>query len=197
MIDSPPDLSALRCPDDRGARMIELVVAHTADLGPQTLAAARVLLDDVFAPEMTEADWEHALGGVHALVVEDGELVGHASVVQRRLLHAGRPLRAGYVEGVGVRADRRRRGHATAMMDALERIVRLGYDVGALGSTDEAADFYLARGWVRWEGPTFAPTLTGVVRTQAEEGWIFVLPGSAPLDLTGDLTCDWREGDPW
>ena len=166
--------------------MAELVVAHTADLEPRTLLAARALLDDVFAPEMTDEDWEHALGGVHAVVVDDGEVVGHASVVQRRLLHGGRALRAGYVEGVGVRADRRRRGHATAMMTALERVVRRAYDLGALGATQEAVDFYLSRGWLRWQGPAFALTPAGVVRTPDEEGWIFVLPGPVPLDPTGD-----------
>jgi hypothetical protein len=38
---------------------------------------------------MSDHDWDHALGGVHALVWEDGELIGHASVIQRRLLHGG------------------------------------------------------------------------------------------------------------
>ena len=172
-------------------------MAHTADLEPRTLLAARALLDDVFAPEMTDEDWEHALGGVHAVVVDDGEVVGHASVVQRRLLHGGRALRTGYVEGVGVRADRRRRGHATAMMTALERVVRRAYDLGALGATDAAVDLYLSRGWLRWRGPAFALTPAGVVRTIDEEGWIFVLPGPVPLDPSGDLTCDWRDGDVW
>ena len=55
-----------------------------------------------------EHDWEHALGGIHAIAYgDDGELVGHASVVQRRLLHGGRALRTGYVEGVGVRREAR------------------------------------------------------------------------------------------
>ena len=35
---------------------------------------------------VTDDDWEHGLGGIHALAYEDDELVGHASVVQRRLL---------------------------------------------------------------------------------------------------------------
>ena len=61
---------------------------------------------------------------MHALVWEDGELVGHAALVQRRLLHGGRALRAGYVEGVGVRPDRQRRGHGAALMAALERVLR-------------------------------------------------------------------------
>ena len=179
------------------ARVSQLIVAHTADLDAGTLAAARALLDAVFDPEMTDEDWEHALGGIHAVVVEDGEIIGHASVVQRRMLHGGHAWRTGYVEGVGVRADRRGRGHGTAMMAALERVVRSAYDLGALGSTDEAAAFYLARGWVRWEGPCFAFTPDGVVRTADEEGFVFVLPASAQLDPAGALTCDWRDGDVW
>src|SRR3712207_8893328 len=47
---------------------------------------------------------------------------------------------AGYVEGVAVRPDRRGRGHAAAVMSALERVVRSAYELGALGTTDEAAD---------------------------------------------------------
>ena len=86
--------------------MTDVRTAHTSDLDVATLEAARALLDDVF-DDMTEEDWEHSLGGVHALAWEGDELVGHASVIQRRLLHGGRALRTGYVEGVGVRADRR------------------------------------------------------------------------------------------
>ena len=92
-------------------------VAHTADVDPATLRAARALLERVFEGDFEDSDWEHSLGGMHALAWEGDELVGHASLIQRRLLHRGRALRAGYVEGVGVRADRQRRGHAAAMMD--------------------------------------------------------------------------------
>jgi len=147
--------------------------------------------------EFTEHDWEHALGGIHALAWEGDELVGHASVVQRRLVHGGRALRAGYVEGVGVRADRRRRGHAGAMMAELERVLRAAYEIGALGATDVAVPFYTSRGWQRWRGPTSALTPDAVVRTPDEDGSVYVLPLSAPLDLDGELTCDWRDGDVW
>ncbi|WP_308314837.1 GNAT family N-acetyltransferase [Streptomyces sp. CNQ085] len=83
-----------------------IVLLHTADLDASVRAAVRSLLDEVFEGDMTDQDWDHALGGVHALAWEGAELVGHASLVQRRLLHGGRALRAGYVEGVGVRAGR-------------------------------------------------------------------------------------------
>jgi hypothetical protein len=40
--------------------------AHTADLDTATLHSARTLLHDAFAGDLTDHDWEHALGGVHA-----------------------------------------------------------------------------------------------------------------------------------
>lgn len=177
--------------------MTEVRVAHTADLDVAALKAARALLDEVFEGDMADDDWEHALGGVHALVWEGAELIGHASLVQRRLLHGGRALRTGYVEGVGVRADRRGRGHGAAMMRELERVVRGAYDLGALGASDEAVGFYTARGWRPWRGPTSAFTPTGITRTEEEDGCVYVLPLAVPLDLSGELTCDWREGDVW
>jgi len=176
--------------------MTTMRTAHTADLDGATLAAARALLDAVF-DDMTDNDWEHALGGMHALVWEGDELIGHASLIQRRLLHQGRALRTGYVEGVGVRADRRRRGHGAAMLEELERMVRGAYDLGALGTTEAAADFYAARGWKAWQGPTSALTPTGIVRTAEDDGYVYVLPVAVPLDLSGQLICDWREGDVW
>ncbi len=175
---------------------VEVSTAHTADLDTATRRAARALLDAVFE-DMTDADWEHALGGVHALVREGTDLVGHASLVQRRLLHGGRALRAGYVEGVGVRADRRGRGHGATLMTALERVARAAYDLGALSATDAAGAFYAARGWQLWQGPSSALTPTGVVRTPDDDGAIYVLPTAVPLDLSGELTCDWRDADVW
>jgi aminoglycoside 2'-N-acetyltransferase I len=172
-----------------------IATAHTADLDPTVLAAGRALVDAAFGDDFEDSDWEHALGGVHALAWDGEELVGHAAVVQRRLLHGGRALRAGYVEGVAVHADRRRRGHGAALMGALERIIRGAYELGALGAAEPA--FYAALGWQRWRGPTSALTPSGIVRTPEEDGWIYVLPVAGSLDLAGELTCDWRDGDLW
>jgi aminoglycoside 2'-N-acetyltransferase I len=177
--------------------MLEIRIAHTADLAPETLAAARALLDEVFEGDMSDQDWEHALGGMHALAWEDGELIGHASVIQRRLLHGGRALRAGYIEGVGVRADRRRRGYGAALMRTLERIVRGAYELGALGATDVGAAFYTALDWEVWRGPTAALTPAGVVRTPDDDGAIYVLRVAEGVDVGGELICDWRDGDLW
>ena len=172
-------------------------VAHTAHLGAQRLAAVRALLVEAFGPGLTDLDVEHALGGMHALVEEDGELVAHGAVVQRRLLHAGRALRVGYVEAVAVRADRRRRGHGSAVMSALESVVQGAYDAGALSASPEGALLYAARGWRVWRGPTSALTPAGVVPTPDDDGSVHVLALGVPLDLDGALTCDWRDGDLW
>jgi aminoglycoside 2'-N-acetyltransferase I len=178
--------------------MARIHVAHTGDLSAVELQAARALLDDAFpVGDMTDDDWDHALGGMHALVYEDNEVIGHASVVQRRLRHVGRALRAGYVECLAVRADRRRRGYGSLIMAELERIIRHAYDLGALGASDDGVPFYLGRDWQRWRGPTSVLTPQGIVRTPEEDGNVLVLPTSVPLDLDGELTCDWRDGDVW
>jgi aminoglycoside 2'-N-acetyltransferase I len=171
--------------------------AHTADLDAGTLRAARALLDAVFEGEMTDEDWEHSLGGIHALAWDGDTLVGHASVVQRRLLHGGRALRTGYVEGVGVLASHRRQGHGGALMAALERVIRGGYELGGLGTTDMAEPFYGARGWQQWRGPLFALTPGGIERTAGVDGAVYVFPVAAALDPAAALTCDWRDGDVW
>ena len=56
--------------------MTELRTAHTADLDRGTRSAVRPLLDGAFGGISDDA-FDNALGGVHALLVEDGELVGH------------------------------------------------------------------------------------------------------------------------
>lgn len=174
-----------------------LEVAHTSALDAAVLDAALALLEGVFPGELEPEDWDHALGGMHALVWEDGELIAHGSVIQRPLLHGERSLRAGYVEGVGVRADRRRRGHGETVMRALGEVIRRAYDLGALGSTDEAVPLYTKLGWQRWEGRLYVLAPEGRRRTAEEEGGVYVLPLAAELDLGADLTCDWRNGDVW
>jgi aminoglycoside 2'-N-acetyltransferase I len=176
--------------------MTELRTAHTADLGAAELAAVRSLMDAVF-DGVSDDTFDNTLGGVHALILEDGDLIGHGSVVQRRMLHAGRTLRTGYVEGVAVRADRRRQGHGALLMAALERVVRSAYQLGALGASPDGALLYASRGWQLWRGPSSAMTPDGIRRTADKDGIIYVLPVSVPVDVSGELTCDWRPGALW
>jgi aminoglycoside 2'-N-acetyltransferase I len=176
--------------------MADVRTTHTADLSAATLKAARSLLDDAFR-SFDDHDWDHTLGGMHALAWEGTELVGHASLVQRRLLYGGRALRTGYVEGVAVRADHRRRGIASMIMAELERIIRGAYELGALSAGGIPGAIYRGRGWQLWQGPSFALTPNGIQRTKDDDDAIYVFPVSVSLDLTAELTCDWRDGDVW
>src|SRR5438067_3727493 len=110
---------------------------------------------DVFE-DVTEEDWEHCLGGIHALLWDGKELIAHGAVIQRRLMYQGRALRTGYVEGVAVRANSKRRGFGGAIMSELETVIRRAYEIGALGSSEEGLPFYRARGWLQWQGKSYA-----------------------------------------
>ncbi|WP_253943931.1 GNAT family N-acetyltransferase [Nocardioides marmotae] len=180
-----------------------LTLAHTAHLDAADLVEARGLMDLAFG-DFADADWSHALGGLHALVRVEGVLVAHGSLVQRRLLvgagEGARSLRCGYVEAVATHPGHRRRGHAAAVMTALEALAP-AYDVLALSSSDAGTALYLGRGWLPWRGPMSVPGPSGPERTPEDDGSTYVLPGalplSPPLDLDAPLACDWREGDVW
>jgi aminoglycoside 2'-N-acetyltransferase I len=162
-------------------------VTSTAELDTHTLAAVRALLEGAFTGGFSQDDWDHTLGGLHALAYCDADLVGHGSVVARRLELNGRPVAAGYVEGMAVAESHRRRGFGAAIMRALEDHIRSACELGALAATDYAAAFYVQRGWVRWTGPT-EPDGGGAV---------YVLAVSVPIDPAATLAADWRSGDVW
>ncbi|SDF93722.1 GNAT family N-acetyltransferase [Klenkia brasiliensis] len=170
----------------------------TADLGPDGLRELRTFLDGVFTDGFRDDHWSHARGGLHVLASRDGVLVGHAAVVGRQLVAGDLTLRTGYVEAVAVAADARRQGLATALMTEVERLVRGGYELGALAASEDGVGLYESRGWTRWRGPLCAFTPDG--RTEGDASRVFVLPTPetpAVLDPELALVCDWRRGSLW
>lgn len=173
----------------------------TPELRAAEIMEVRALLDAAFGddPEerFTEHDWQHALGGIHFLVGEAGRIVGHASVVERDIRVAGRPVRTGYVEAVATAVDRQRAGIGTAVMRAVAEHLD-AYELGALGTAEHA--FYERLGWTTWRGPSSVRTADGELPTPDEDGHIMVLrtPRTAPdLDLDAPISCEWRPGDAW
>ncbi|MGE2713011.1 GNAT family N-acetyltransferase [Mycolicibacterium litorale] len=187
----------MRVRDVHTARLV-----HTSDLDTETREGARRMVADAFRGDFTDEDWEHALGGMHALICSHGALIAHAAVVQRRLLYRDAVLRCGYIEAVAVREDLRRQGLGSAVMDACEQVLRGAYQLGALATSEMARPMYRARGWRPWLGPTSVLAPGGRIRTPEDDGSVYVFPvahalGVPDLDTTGELTCDWRLGDVW
>lgn len=172
-------------------------LVHTADLDGETLRRLQQMVTDAFAGDFDETDWEHALGGMHALIWRHGTIIAHAAVVQRRLFYHGNALRCGYLEGVAVRKDCRGRGLVHALLDAIEQVIRGAYQFGALSSSDRARRVYMSRGWLPWLGPTSVLAPTGVIRTPDDDGSVFVLPVGINPDTSSGLMCDWRAGNVW
>jgi aminoglycoside 2'-N-acetyltransferase I len=169
-------------------------------LRPREVAALRELFDAAWADDeatFTDHDWDHAVGGIHFILEEDGEIRAHASVVEREI-HAGEhALSAGYVEAVATWPDHERRGFGTAVMREVGAHIDGTFPLGAL-DTDRPG-FYERLGWVVWKGPTFVRTETGLLRTAEEDGGVLVrlTPTSPELDLSAPISCDWRPGDVW
>jgi aminoglycoside 2'-N-acetyltransferase I len=172
-------------------------LVHTADLDSETRQRVCEMVTAAFAGDFTDDDWEHSLGGMHALIWQHGAIIAHAAVVQRRLLYRGNALRCGYVEGVAVREEFRGQGLVHALLNGAEQVIRGAYQVGAVSSSDVARGIYATRGWLPWRGPTSVLAPTGPTRTPDDDGAVFVLPVGISLDTSADLMCDWRAGDVW
>ena len=173
----------------------------TSELSGSEISAIRDLLWTAFPPDddegFTEDDWEHALGGIHVVLDLDGEVVAHASVVERDLHVGDRPTRTGYVEAVAVDPARQGSGLGTLVMHEINAEIVERFELGALGTG--AHHFYERLGWRTWQGPTSVRTRDGSQRTPDEDGGILVLgtPALPNPDLTAPLSCDWRPGDVW
>jgi aminoglycoside 2'-N-acetyltransferase I len=120
----------------------------TAALTAAERAAIRALMDEAFHDDhdpdeaFNDDDWQHALGGTHVVLDVDGEILAHASVVERRLQIGELGLRTGYVEAVATSPARQGEGFGK-LRDAGE-IIRAGR-AGA-GWAPSAAAARLARG---------------------------------------------------
>jgi len=173
----------------------------TPDLTASEISIIRELLVTAFGSDEEERfaddDWDHALGGTHFVLDLDGEIVSHASVVERELHVSDRPLRTGYVEAVATAVDRQGGGFGSLVMTDVGSYIRERFELGALGTGRQ--HFYQRLGWQIWEGPAFVRTADGPRRTPDEEGYILVLPTPSlpPLDLATSISCDWRPGDVW
>lgn len=167
-------------------------------LSPSALRRLRGLMDAAFHGDFSDQDWAHALGGVHALIGADDDVVAHACVVPRVMAVGAAAYRAGYVEAVAVAPEKQGTGLGTAVMTAIADLIRERFELGVL-STGEW-HFYERLGWERWRGPSFVRLADGTLeRTPEDDDGLMVLrcAGSRDLDLAATIACDERCGESW
>lgn len=145
----------------------------------------------------TDADWDHALGGLHFVLEVDGRIAVHAAVVEREIRVGEQALRTGYVEAVATAPARQGVGLGSSLMGDVTAHIRDVFELGALGTGRHR--FYGRLGWRIWTGPSFVRAPDGRHATPDEDGNILVLttPTTPPLDPTAPISCDWRPGDVW
>lgn len=188
-------------PDTTGADRPRLRRLSTDELTPADVLGIRRMLQGAFGNEederFTDDDWEHAIGGVHFVLDIGGEVVAHASVVERDIHLGDRPFRTGYVEAVAAAPDRQGAGLGSLLMTEVTSWIRTHFELGALGTGRHR--FYERLGWLAWAGPSYVRATDGPRRTPDEDGNILVLrtPSSPALDLGAPISCDWRPGDVW
>jgi len=177
--------------------VIEQRVVASDGLTEDERARMRELFDAAWPGGFSQEDWDHTFGGLHVLRRVDGELVSHGAVAERTLWLDGAPHRVGYLEAVATWPEHQDRGHGSAVVRELDRIVVRDYQLGGLSTGRRS--FYERFGWRLWRGPLAVRTAEGDIPTPEEAGAILVLPTpSLPdPDLDATLVCDRRAGDPW
>jgi aminoglycoside 2'-N-acetyltransferase I len=174
---------------------------YTQELAPSEIAAIRAMVERAFGwdeeERFTDADWDHSLGGVHFVLDVAGEIVAHASVIERELHIGGRPLRTGYVEAVATEPERQGAGFGSLVMTDATSWIKDRFELGGLGTGRQT--FYQRLGWLTWLGPSSVRMGDREQPTPEDDGYLMVLPtpSSPPLDLTLPISCDWRPGDVW
>jgi aminoglycoside 2'-N-acetyltransferase I len=94
------------------------------------------------------------------IVVRDeaDDVVCHVGIYHREARWNGRKVTAGGIGGVLTREDKRRRGYTSIALGAAVRALNDegSADFALLFCEPRHAPFYIARGWVRFEGQIFA-----------------------------------------
>lgn len=178
-----------------------LLVAQSEELETPLLAEVTALCEAAFEESFATA-WDRVGPGLHVVAEDGGQVVAHAMIVDRRLYVGHEPdlaLDVGYVEHVATHPDHQGRGHGTAVMERVGRIIGEAYTLGALSTGRNA--FYERLGWETWRGPTHVRMLDGErVRSPDDDGGVMVLrTARTPSDLhpDGPIAIDWRAEEPW
>lgn len=112
--------------------------------------------------------WTDIGPGPHFMLHDtDGELVSHACIDWVPVTIGEVVLAAGYLEVVATRADSRRKGYGSLVVEAAQQEIEAHAEIGFLGTG--SLSFYERLGWARWTGPSSVGERDGTITRTAEE----------------------------
>ena len=165
--------------------------------GDSAWEVAGPLLNAVWPPEIVATKAWGKLATAPAdrriLVFDEGELVSHAGLFNRRGAWNGRDVRIGGVGGVATAERYRRRGYASAAMKVAIEALRGDDDseFGLLFCEQHNVAFYRRLGWQPFEGSVFAEQPQRHIHHSSVAALVYDI-SIAPRDGTIDL-----RGLPW
>ncbi len=156
----------------------------------------RALLDAAFEGDFSDADADHAAGGIRVLATDGDTIIGHAALVGRQMQFNGVTVTVGYVEGVAVHPDRQGQRHGSVLMRMIDENAQKTYALTMLSTGVQ--EFYEKLGWVRFLGKSYVSENGQMVRTADEDAGLMVLAEHPSWNVAGcQIVCDWRIGDVW
>jgi aminoglycoside 2'-N-acetyltransferase I len=157
--------------------MPEVTIRPRDTFEEQALARLRTWLEVAYAdpPGSWRAEhWDDLGPGPHLTIEDDHGLAAHACIAWVDVLAGDRRLRAGYLEDVATRADRRGEGLGTAVVAAAAPLLEADAELGLLATGSLA--FYERLGWVPWTGQLSVSEADGTITpTHEEEGYVMAL----------------------
>ena len=176
--------------------MVHYTIHDDAALDASTRAGIRDMLNSAFEADFSDADADHAAGGIRVLATDGDTIIGHAALVGRQMQVNGVTVTVGYVEGVAVHPDRQGQGYGSVLMRMIDEQALKTYALTMLSTGVQ--EFYEKLGWVRFLGKSFVSENGQMVRTADEDAGLMVLAENPSWNVAGcQIVCDWRTGDVW
>ena len=158
--------------------------------------AIRALLDAAFDNDFSDADNDHANGGVRVIAIDGDQIIGHAALITRTITIAGAAYTVGYVEGVAVWPARQGQGIGRQIMRQITDMAARDFVISMLSTGEH--DFYAKFGWERFVAESNVDEHGAITRTADEDEGLMVLSKMPHLNQPGVAwVCDWRTGDVW
>jgi aminoglycoside 2'-N-acetyltransferase I len=147
-------------------------VVQRGELSEGDLAALLAWLEDAYGDPIgswRRETWTDLGPGPHIMLDDpDGELLAHACIDWVPVMIGDVVLAAGYLEAVATRADSRRKGFGSVVVEAAQTEIETHAEIGSL-ATGHSHSLYERLGWVCWTGPTSVTERDGSITRTAEE----------------------------